>query len=309
MRVFTKIEDIDLGEQTAVALGNFDGVHLGHAELILRTVSYARAHGLKSAVFTFANHPQNYILGRNIVKNITTPEGKIALIEKFGVDYLFSLRFDEKFHDMSPASFLHDLVLGSFRAAAVACGFNFHFGRDAAGDTTLLAEAAAREKFHLEILGPVVIDGVVVSSTVIRELITAGHVEQCPKFLGRRFAVCGEVIHGNENGRKMGFPTANVALREEMVIPSNGVYATRTSVEYGPAIPSVTNIGDRPTIGDGKMLAESNLFDFDEDIYGKRIRIEFIEKIRSEIQFSGLKELGAQIARDKNTAAKILAFR
>ena len=307
MRVFKNIDEIELGEKTAVALGNFDGVHLGHAELIKRTVAFAKERGLASAVFTFSNHPQNYILGKTIVPSITNSSDKEALIAAYDVDYLFSLTFDKSFQTMSPDSFIEDLVLKSFDAAAVFCGFNFNFGKAASGNTELLKSASMSDSFELEILPAFMINDNIVSSTLIRDIVSSGNVDRCPVYLGRRFSLSGEVVRDRGNGRKIGFPTANILLESDMLAPSSGVYATITVID-GQSHNSVTNVGTRPTIGDGKMLAESHLFDFSEEIYGEEIKIEFVKKIRNEIKFSGLEELGAQIAKDKMEASKILAF-
>ena len=306
MRTFNRIEDIDVKRKTAVALGNFDGVHKGHAELIKTTVAYAKEHGLASAAFTFSNHPQNFILGKTIVKSITTAKDKEELIAAFGVDYLFSLTFDKTFQTMSPESFINDLVISSFNATAVFCGFNFNFGKAASGNTDLLKQVSIENSFALEILPAFKVNGNIVSSTLIREMVSSGHVERCPDYLGRYFSITGDVIRDKGNGRKLGFPTANIVLKEKMLLPSNGVYATITTID-GQSHRSVSNVGNRPTIGDDRMLTESHLIDFDEDIYGRNIKVEFVEKIRNEVKFSNLSELSSQIAKDKEKASIILA--
>jgi riboflavin kinase/FMN adenylyltransferase len=303
MKIFHSKADIKDISPTAVALGNFDGVHRGHAELISRTARYARLHGLKSAVFTFSNHPQNVIAGRDIVKYIIPPDEKVELIRALGVDYLFSLPFDESFHAMPPSSFVRDLLLGAFNATAVSCGFNYHFGQDASGNTVSLEEATGREGFHMEVMEPFIVDGVLVSSTLIRGLITEGRVRQCAKYMGCRFTIGGEVIRGNELGRRLGFPTANVAPDARLVNLAHGVYVTETEVG-GKTYPSVTNVGVRPTVGGDRALAESHLLGFDANLYGARIRISFLEKLRDERKFADTKALTAQIARDKEAALK-----
>jgi riboflavin kinase/FMN adenylyltransferase len=286
-----------------VALGNFDGVHRGHAELIARTVRYAREHGLASAVFTFSNHPQNVIAGRNVVKHLIPPQEKIEIIRSLDVDYLFSLPFDESFHSMSPESFVRDLLLGLFRASAACCGFNFHFGKDAAGNTVSLEALARKEGFHMEVMEPFIVDGALVSSTAVRGLIAEGKVDRCEPYLGRRFAIGGEVIHGNALGRRLGFPTANIVADPALVAPAYGVYVTDTEVG-GRTYPSVTNVGVRPTVGGNRALAESHILDFDGSVYGEHIRISFLKRLRGEQRFASPQELATQIAKDKAAARR-----
>jgi riboflavin kinase/FMN adenylyltransferase len=312
MIIFDSIEQINKFDLpgTSVALGNFDGVHVGHAELIERSTSYAKTHGLSSAVFTFSNHPRNVLSGKHMLKSICDPVSKAKLIESLGVDFLFSLPFDEHFHEMSPDCFIQDLVLNTFRAEHVSCGFNFRFGAGASGGVGLLKKESKSFGFDLDVLQPVRIDGVLVSSTAVRHAITAGDVQLASKYLGRNYEISGEVIHGHKNGRKMGFPTANVALGDELIYPPHGVYATITYI--GDAIsglPAVTNIGIRPTIGDKLYLAETHILSGDYDLYGKNIRTEFIKMIRPEVKFENLNALSAQIATDKENARKITLAR
>jgi riboflavin kinase/FMN adenylyltransferase len=301
MEIFHIKKEIKGIAPTVVALGNFDGVHRGHAELISRTVAYARTHGLKSAVFTFSNHPQNVIAGREVVKNIISPEEKLALIRSLDVDYLFSLPFDESFHSMPPEVFVRDLLLETFNAKAVSCGFNYHFGKDASGNTVSLEESARREGFHMEVMEPFILEGTLVSSTLIRGLISEGKVDRCTQYMGRPFTICGEVIHGKGLGRNLGFPTANVATDTHLISLAHGVYVTNTEVT-GRIYPSVTNVGVRPTVGGDMELAESHILGFDADIYGERIRTTFLEKLRDERKFADIEALTAQIAKDKEAA-------
>jgi riboflavin kinase/FMN adenylyltransferase len=322
MIIFDSIDQINKFDlpRTSVALGNFDGVHVGHAELIERSTSYAKAHGLSSAVFTFSNHPRNVLSGKHVLRSICDPVSKAKLIESLGVDFLFSLPFDEHFHEMSPDCFIQDLVLKTFRAEHVSCGFNFRFGSGASGGVGLLKKESKAFGFDLDVLEPVRIDGVLVSSTAVRHAITAGDVELAAKYLGRNYEINGEVIHGHQNGRKMGFPTANVALGDELIYPPHGVYATLTSVDvvtpgtfpegvcpHLSGLPSVTNIGIRPTIGDKLYLSETHILSGDYDLYGKNIRTEFIKMIRSEAKYADLTALSTQISIDKDNASKILA--
>ncbi|MDR1778693.1 MAG: bifunctional riboflavin kinase/FAD synthetase [Clostridiales Family XIII bacterium] len=299
---FTSLTSIgDIGP-TAVALGNFDGIHRGHHALISRTAAYAQAHGLKTAVFTFSNHPRNFIAGKQVVKSLLTPTEKKNIIKNLGADYLFNLPFDETCTGMEPEVFIRDLLLGHFKAEAVFCGFNFHFGKKAAGNTLVLEQAAEREGFKLVVLEPYIVDDVLVSSTEVRKAISAGEMGLCRKYLGRPYALTGEAVPGNKLGRKLGFATANVVLPEDMMKPAYAIYVTGAVLEDGIERPAISNVGVRPTIGDHKELIETHIFDYDGVLYGKRIRTVFYERIRYEMKFDGVDAMKAQVERDILTA-------
>lgn len=303
MILFKNVENIENIGETAIALGNFDGVHKGHQQLIRCMVNCAKEKGLKSAVFTFANHPKNVLTGRVLIKNILYQEEKAKILESLGVDYLFSIDFTEQIMTMSPVVFIEELLVHRFHMKEAFCGFNFRFGYKAEGDACILTENQKKYGYHLHILKPYKVDGNVVSSTLIRNYIAVGEVERCPKYLGRYYSVGGKVVVGNKIGRTIGFPTLNITIDESMVTPSNGVYITYCTFD-GKRHKSVTNVGRKPTIGKYKKNVETHIFHFDQDIYGKEIRVEFIKKIRDERKFESVGELAAQIRRDCKTAKK-----
>lgn len=297
MKLFNSLEEIKNIKETVVALGNFDGVHKGHQELIRRTVKSAKMAGLKSAVFTFRNHPKNVLSGKPVIKNILYLEDKAAIIKSLGVDYLFSLEFDEEIQHMSAEDFIQKLLLDAFKMREAYCGFNYHFGYQAEGNPEILMKAGLREGFGIHVLEPFRIDGNLVSSTFIRNLIEEGKVGECMKYMGRNYSVGGEVVVGNRIGRTIGFPTSNILIDETMVTPAHGVYVTYCCYN-GVKYHGVTNVGIKPTIGDNKKNIETHIFHFNKDLYGKEIRIEFLEKIRSEIKFNNVDELAEQIRKD-----------
>jgi riboflavin kinase/FMN adenylyltransferase len=303
MNVFTNAEQVTGIDRTAVALGNFDGVHLGHAELLRRTVAYAREHGLTPAVFTFSNPPINAITGRTIVCAVATQADKAAMLERLGVECLFSFEFDARFHAMPPQAFIEDLLLGAFRAQAVFCGFNFRFGAEAAGDPDLLRAAGEEKGFAVDVMDPFRIDGTLVSSTVIRDLIADGSVEEAARYLGRPFEISGEIDRGNGIGRGLGFPTANLVPPQELIVPAHGVYVTESVIGDVKTMRSVTNVGFRPTVGDHRLLAETHIFGVpDEDLYGRWLRVRFLSMIRPEHKFADMEQLKRQVERDKEAA-------
>lgn len=303
MKVYNSVKEIKDIRETAVALGNFDGVHMGHRKLIQRAVDVAKEKGIKSAVFTFSNHPRNLIAGRNIVQNIITNEEKERIIEEMGVDYLFNIEFTWDICNMKPELFVEELLCGSFRMKYAICGFNYRFGSRAEGTPDLLSEMGKELGFELEMFNPVIVDGNIVSSTFIRGLIETGQVERCKKFMGERYSISGDVVVGNKIGRTIGFPTVNQIIDEGMITPSNGVYVTDCIFD-GESHPSITNVGVKPTIGDYKKNVETHIFDFSGDLYGKYITVEFIKKMRDEVKFADVEELRRQIDSDCRRARK-----
>ena len=302
MIIFRSLTEIDKNiEKTAVALGNFDGIHKGHQVLISEAVAVAKEKGIKSAVFTFTNHPRNVMSGRSVVKNVLYEEDKFSVLESMGIDYLFTLDFDERIMKQSPDSFVDDILIDAFNIDTAICGFNFTYGHKAGGTAETLKEDGIKKGFDVRVMKPVTVNDQIVSSTLIRSCIEAGHVDEALEFLGRPYTVKGTVLHGNELGRTMGFPTCNILMDESMVAPLNGVYVTRCSVD-GVWYPGGTNVGHKPTVGEYEKNVETNILDFDKMIYDKEIIVEFYEKIRDEKKFSGIDELKAEIGRNKEYA-------
>lgn len=295
MVIFRNLAEIQDIEKTAVALGNFDGIHKGHQVLIKKAVKTAEEKGIKSAVFTFSNHPRNVIAGNSVVRNIIYEDEKIEILEEMGVDYLFSISFEE-IMKLSPQDFVDKVLIERFRIDTAVCGFNFTYGYKAAGTADMLRGMAAG-RFDVAVVDPVKVNGQVVSSTLIREKIMNGDVEAVPELLGRNFTIRGTVIHGNEIGRTIGFPTCNIVIDESMAALPNGVYMTYCYVESVKYC-SITNVGNKPTIGEYGKNIETNIFNFNENIYDKKITVEFLKKIRDEQKFDDLEALKKQIHDD-----------
>lgn len=297
MRIFKSLDEIKDIEASVIAFGNFDGIHLGHQEIIKKSVQSAAVSNLKSSVFTFSNHPKNLISGEMTVKNILYPEEKAAMIEELGVDYLFVIPFDQDIMKMDPMLFIDDLLVEKLKMKEAYCGFNFRFGYKSQGTPELLMREGERCGFGLHVLAPFKVEGNLVSSTLIRELIAEGKVDQCHKYLGRNYSIGGEVKVGNKIGRTIGFPTSNIHVDDSMVTPSNGVYVTNC-IYNGIKYPSITNAGVRPTIGEYSKNVETHIFNFDKELYGKHIKVEFLKKLRDEIKFTNVEQLKDYITRD-----------
>ena len=301
MKVFKSLSEVENIGDTVIALGNFDGLHKGHQELINRTVKSAKIANLKSAVFTFSNHPKNVMAGRPIIKNILSWNDKVSIIRSYGVDYLISVPFDYEMQNMDPHDFIMNVLVDKLKMKEAYCGFNFKFGHFAKGNAELLMKVGLEKDFGIHILEPIRIDNIVVSSSYIRELISEGRIDECEKYLGRYYSIGGTVVTGNKIGRTIGFPTSNIIIDEGMVTPANGVYVTYCTFN-GVRFKSITNVGIKPTIGDNKYTIETHIFNFDYNIYGKEIKVEFLKKLRDELKFSSLDELRDQISKDKEMA-------
>lgn len=301
MKIFNSLENIKDIEPTVIAVGNFDGIHLGHQAIIKKAIYDAKGEGYKSAVFTFENHPRNLLKGKEPVKSILYPQDKIRIIEELGIDYYFSIPFTEEIMTMPPIDFIDDILLGKLKMREVLCGFNYHFGYKAKGDVEMLVRESINKDFGVHVTEAYKLDGKIVSSSLIREKISEGDVLACSRYLGRNYAIEGEVVVGNRLGKKLGFPTSNINIDEGMVSPPNGVYVTQC-VYNGVTYPSITNVGHKPTIGKYEKNVETHIFNFNKELYGKIIRVEFLEKLRDEKKFDSVEELSKEIMANCITA-------
>lgn len=297
MKVYNSLKEIKNIEPTVVALGNFDGIHRGHQEIINRSVKEAAAAGLKSAVFTFSNHTSSVIKGAEPVKNILYADEKERILEEMGVDYMFNIPFSIDILQMSPVDFIDKLLVKRFNIREAYCGFNYSFGYKAKGTPEVLVHEGLKRGIGIHVQEPFEIDGIIVSSTYIRQLIEEGRMEECTTFMGRMYSIDGEIVEGNKNGRQFGFPTCNTSVDESMITPPNGVYITLCTID-GIRHPSVTNVGVKPTIGTYEKNIETHIFNFNEDVYGRHIRVDFIKHTRNEQKFDGIEALKKQIQTD-----------
>lgn len=298
MAIFKFISEIEGIEKSVVTIGNFDGLHKGHQVLINKAVEYGKKQNIKSIVFTFENHPGNYFNSSSI-KNIITNKEKIRILQKLGVDVIISIPFDEYMTKISADDFVKDILVKKLGAQKVIVGHDFTFARNKEGDSNLLKILAARYDFEVEIVKPIKINNIRVSSTYIRNLVAQGSVSRVKEYLGHDYEIEGEVIHSKKLGRQLGFPTANIEAKDDMLIPRCGIYATKVNIDEKIYF-GATNIGYNPTVKGEKLSIETNILNFDEDIYGKVIKIEFLERIREEKKFNSLEELKSQLKKDTN---------
>ncbi|HSQ87908.1 bifunctional riboflavin kinase/FAD synthetase [Romboutsia sp.] len=302
MATIKSINEIDNINMSVITIGNFDGLHKGHQVLIKKAVEYGMKNNIKSVAFTFENHPGNYFVP-NSIKNIISNEEKINRLKNLGIDLIVSIPFDEYMTKISPQEFVEDILVNKLGVEKIIVGYDFTFARNKEGNTDLLKILSHKYKYKLDVVKPIKINGMRVSSTYIRSLVTQGSVCDVKNYLGYNYEIEGIVIHSKKLGRTIGFPTANIEVDKDMIIPKNGIYATKVHIEdkmyYG-----ATNIGYNPTVNGEKLSIETNILEFNEDIYGKVIKVEFLERIRDEKKFSSLDELKSQLEKDTNHVFK-----
>ncbi len=289
---------------SAVALGVFDGVHVGHRAILGAAVAHARATGASALVCTFEPNPLEVLQPDRAPQAITTLEERLDLIAGCGVDGTVVLTFTREVAAIEPEAFVKDVLVERLAARQVVVGFNHRFGRGARGDAALLRDLGGRLGFSVDVIEPLSVDGVPVSSTAIRAALGRGDLASAERMLGRPYTLPGKVVPGAGRGRTLGFPTANVAP-DRPVLLASGVYACGAEVA-GQAHRAVVNIGVRPTFGGDTLAVEAYLLDFAGDLYGQTIRLTFTSRIREERRFPSVDALRAQIADDVDTARKRL---
>ena len=306
MRIIRK-EDLPQHFSYPVAtIGNFDGVHLGHQALFRETVKRAREKNGNAIAITFHPHPLQVLRPEVPLKLICTLEQKIKLIEEAGLDCLLLLEFTRELASLEAEDFVEEILVRGLGIKELIVGYDYRFGRKRRGDTELLRLLGERFGFQVLVIPPQKVNGLTVSSTLIREFISEGNVSLAARLLGRYYMLCGKVIPGHGRGRRLlGFPTANLKLSREKLLPKPGVYAVWVHLN-GRQHPGVMNLGFNPTFGDGYLSAEVHIFDFQEDLYGKRICLSFVSRLRDEKKFSSPEELAQQIAADCQKAREIL---
>ena len=290
---------------SVVALGCFDGVHIGHRAVIEEAVRIAKESGLSSTVWTFSEPPKNFFAPGS-VQVLTDKAEKCRRIAELGVDVMFCVDFTEQIAALSPEEFFSEIVIKKLNAKHVVCGFNYTFGAKSAGNAELLSELCERHGIVLTALEPVTLGGVSVSSSLIRSLITSGDVERAREYLGYPYTITSTVVDGQKLARRLGFPTVNLTPRKSTILPKNGVYVSRIDfIGNDKELFGITNVGMRPTVKADAICAETHIFDFDGDLYGKELRVELLHFIRAERLFDSIEDLREQVRKDIESAKKI----
>jgi riboflavin kinase/FMN adenylyltransferase len=305
MRIIRDLSTLTPGPYPVVALGNFDGVHIGHQAILRQAIERARAAGGTAWVITFDPLPAKFLAPDHAPALLTTFDDRLALLDECGLDGAVVLEFTRDLSRIEARGFVRDYILGRIGAREVVVGHSVSFGHRRAGNAGVMVELGREFGFDTTVVGPVKAAGVEVSSTKIREAVQAGDMELAAKLLGRWHFLSGRVVHGRERGRRIGVRTANLETATEC-IPPDGVYATRAVLPDG-AFGSITNIGMRPTFGESSRSIEAHIFDFDRDLYGAQMKLELVGRIRGEVKFGSAQALADQIASDVRRAQELLA--
>lgn len=305
MEIFRHIEDARLKlTRSIVTMGNFDGLHLGHQSLLRNTVEDAHRLGIPSVVLTFEPHPLKVLAPERAPKLILAHKDKMQLLQSFGIDIVVIQSFDTSFASLQPATFVRNFLGDRLHIEKIWVGRDFRFGQRRKGTIADLVEQGAELGFKVGAVDPILIGGVRVSSSRVRQLLEEGRVDEAKHILGRYHFISGKVVAGHQRGRGLGFPTANISPRTE-VIPLDGIYATIVEIGAERCL-SVSNIGVNPTFGTGPRTIESFILDFDHDIYGKTVRLSFVKRVRAEKKFASVEQLVAQMREDVKSARAIL---
>ena len=303
-QAFEELARLRPDRDTVLTVGVFDGIHLGHRQLIEQVKRRATERVLKGGVVTLHHHPQIVLSPQSSITYLTTLDERVALIRGLGIELVAVLSFTPALARLSAPEFV-SLLQEHLRMKGLVIGPDFALGRGRQGDAATLRALGQERGFTVEVLPPVMVGGRVVSSTAIREALVKGDLATASRLLGRPFSLSGKVTPGDERGRQLGFPTANIATNSALTIPADGIYVTRAYVD-GQPYRSVTNIGVRPTFGGGKRLIEVHLLDFSGDLYGHQLKVELVERLRGEARFNSVDELVAQIKRDVERARAVL---
>lgn len=286
----------------AIAIGNFDGVHVGHRALIARARELAAANDARAVVLTFDPHPSAVLAPVTSPPLLTSLERRLELLAEAGVDGVVVEPFTRELAGLAPHAFIDDIVLGALRARAVVVGYDFSYGQGRAGSTDALRAHGNRAGVEVDIVAPVEVDGEVVSSSRVRAYLRAGDLARAERLLGRRWDIDGRVVHGAKRGRAIGVPTANIAPDSDLVI-APGIYAVSLAVEGGPPLPAVASLGTNPTfVEQGGLVLEVHVLDWDGDLYDRRVRTTFVARLREERAYDSVDALVAQIRRDIEAA-------
>ena len=295
-------------KEKVIALGFFDGVHLGHAALLRRTVEAAAQRGVTPAVFTFDRPPKEVVTGVPCPL-INSAEDRRELVRRlYGIQEVIMVPFDREMMTTPWDKFVTDILVGRYHAVHLVAGHDHHFGHKNQGSPELLQEKCAELGLGCDIIPKVEVGGITVSSTYIRRLVELGQISRANRFLGHPHTLTGSVHHGRGIGSSRLYPTANLIIPPHVLVPSHGVYVTRATLPEGASYAAVTNVGTRPTVNNGTdITVEACLLDFEGDLYGKTLRLEFFEHLRDEVRFDSLDALKAQIAADAEATRQYFA--
>ena len=307
MKIYYDIEKFNKVPNAVVTIGTFDGVHRGHQEILKNMVNRAKELGGESVVVTFYPHPRQVLSHDSGIRFISTQEEKIRHLEALGIDNLIIIKFTKEFAAIPSEDFIKDYLVKNIQPAVLIIGYDHHFGKGRTGDFDMLYELGSQYHFKVEKIQEQDVDNVAVSSTKIRQFLENGDIKHANMLLGYEFSYTGKVIHGQQVGHKMGYPTANIDVAEEFqLIEKQGVYATFAEID-GKSYPAMTYIGKRPTMHDNRPQSiETYIISFDGDLYDKEIKIRFVDFVRDDKKFDNFEALKRQISIDEQQIINIL---
>ena len=300
MKIIKDLAEIKRDKKSVITLGTFDGLHLGHQQIVNEVLRKSREIEGRNFLLTFEPHPRKVIPGRNDVKILSTLEEKIGILDKLGLENLFVINFTIEFSKQSPEDFVKKFMIDGIGLSEVVIGYDHHFGKERDGNFELLQEMGKKNNFSVTLVPEYSIDGETISSTKIRNALLNGDVIKAGKMLGRNYTFKGKIVHGDGRGRKLGFPTANISVNDQdKLIPAKGIYAAECIVQNKRNF-GLLSLGSRPTFHkDGEIIPEFYIFDFDKDIYDEIMEVELVEKIRNEEKFNSVDDLVAQMKKDE----------
>jgi riboflavin kinase/FMN adenylyltransferase len=309
MKIHRNIEELPEFKNAVITIGTFDGVHMGHRQIIGKLKSVARSIGGETVIITFHPHPRKVVSSTILgIRLINTLEERIELLEQLGIDHLVVVPFTDAFANQPAEDYVKNFLISKFHPHTIIIGYDHRFGRERKGDYLLLEKMAALYNYQLQEIPKHVLDEISISSTRIRESLLEGKIDIADKLLGYDFFFSGVVVHGDKLGRKLGYPTANLRINdEEKIVPGNGIYAVYAQSEGSEKkLKGMMSIGFRPTVDGKKRVIEVNIFDFNQEIYDQTLKVFVKKYLREEIKFNNLDELVAQIDQDKINSLQIL---
>ena len=299
MKIHYGVDSFPKLSRAVITTGTFDGVHLGHKQLLTQLVSLGKRNKAETVLLTFSPHPRIFLYPDNELKLINTAEENIKLFETYGVDHLIFQNFNKSFSRMSSLEYIRDVLVKKIGLKYMVIGYNHHFGRNREGSVDNLNELSELYNFQIHSVGPCLLKNKSISSTKIRDSISKGNMTLANSYLGYTFSLSGVIVKGKGIGRDLGFPTANISVKNKnKIIPSDGVYAVNIMYDK-KTFKGMLNIGKNPTFANLTSSIEVHIFDFNKDIYGQYISVEFVKRIRNEIKFSNVEDLKKQLQADK----------
>ena len=308
MKVYRSLEQLPVFTKAVITIGTFDGVHLGHQQIIKQLLKEANATGGESVLISFYPHPRKIVQPETNIAQLTTLEERIELLKQQGLDNLVVVQFNKKFSEQTAQQYIKDFLVDLFHPSLIIIGYDHKYGNNREGDYVLLEQMGETYNYVVEEIPQQVLNEVAVSSTKIRDALQNGKIEMANQLLGYSYFFKGYVIEGNKLGRKLGFPTANLQMEDaDKLVPANGVYAVEAQIEgESRMLKGMMNIGIRPTVDGSRRMIEVNLFDFDEDIYNRHLKVYVKHHLRDEQKFDGLEKLTEQLHKDKIKSIELL---